>query len=233
MRAPYRVAAGLRGAFSHRPTHPGSILGPERKTRTQPVFLGVTAAAVTRTVPMTQAVAGNRYEDLQMKTLTRRAARLAVLTVGLAGLFVALSAIPGAATPSDGFSSEPLGRGTLTSHGTLPLRQGLDVVAVRVTLSHGGSSGWHTHPGGGITIVVKGEVTVYSSRGNGDGDGEGDGRCVITRYTPGQAFLELPGEVVDAVNTGLTDTILTVTFPGVPVGGASRIDRNNPRTCPI
>src|ERR1700682_5660279 len=90
MRAPYRVAAGLRGAFSHRPTPPGSILGPERKTRTQPVFLGVTAAAVTRTVPMTQAVAGNRYEDLQMKTLTRRAARLAVLTVGLAGGFVVL-----------------------------------------------------------------------------------------------------------------------------------------------
>jgi hypothetical protein len=108
----------------------------------------------------------------------------------------------------------------------------LDVVAVKVTLSHGGSSGWHTHPGGGITIVVKGEVTVYSSRGNGDGEEE-DARCVITRYTQGQAFLELPGEVVDAVNTGLTDTILTVTFPGVPVGGSSRIDRPNPGTCPI
>jgi quercetin dioxygenase-like cupin family protein len=107
----------------------------------------------------------------------------------------------------------------------------LDIVAVQVTLSHGGSSGWHTHPGGGITIVVQGEVTVYSS--SEDGDGEEDGACVITRYTKGQAFLELPGEVVDAVNTGLTDTILTVTFPGVPVGGSSRIDRPNPGICPI
>jgi quercetin dioxygenase-like cupin family protein len=166
-----------------------------------------------------------------MKALTRRVARLAGLTVGLAGLLVAASAIPGAATGSVGFSSQPLGRGTLTSHGTLPLRQGLDIVAVQVTLSHGGSSGWHTHPGGGITIVVQGEVTVYSS--SEDGDGEVDGACVITRYTKGQAFLELPGEVVDAVNTGLTDTILTVTFPGVPVGGSSRIDRPNPGTCPI
>jgi quercetin dioxygenase-like cupin family protein len=166
-----------------------------------------------------------------MKTLIRRVARLAGLTVGLTGLFLALNAIPGTATQSVGFSSQPLGRGTLTSHGSLPLRQGLDIVAVKVTLSHGGSSGWHTHPGGGITIVVQGELTVYSSRGNGDD--EEDARCVITRYTQGQAFLELPGEVVDAVNTGLTDTILTVTFPGVPVGGSSRIDRPNPGTCPI
>jgi hypothetical protein len=166
-----------------------------------------------------------------MKTLIRRAARLTGLTVGLAGLFLALNAIPGAATPSVGFSSQPLGRGTLATHGSLPLRQGLDIVAVKVTLSPGGSSGWHTHPGGGITIVVQGALTVYSSRGNGDG--EEDARCVITRYAQGQAFLEIPGEVVDAVNTGLTDTILTVIFPGVPVGGSSRIDRPNPGTCVI
>ena len=166
-----------------------------------------------------------------MKTLTRRVARLAGLTVGLAGLFVAVSAIPGAATPSVGFSSQPLGRGTLASHGTLPLRQGLDIVAVKVTLSHGGSSGWHSHPGGGITIVVQGEVTVYAPAGNSDGEQEGS--CAIARYTQGQAFIERPGEVVDAVNTGSTDTIMVVTFPGVPVGGASRIDHPNPGTCPI
>src|ERR1700716_426214 len=180
---------------------------------------------------MTQAVAGTGDEELRMKTLMRRAVRMAGLTVGLAGLFLALNAVPGAATPSAGFSSQPLGRGTLASHGSLPLRQGLDIVAVRVTLSPGGSSGWHSHPGGGITIVVQGTLTVYSSRGNGDG--EEDARCVVTRYTKGQAFLELPGEVVDAVNTGLTDTILTVTFPGVPVGGASRIDQHNPGTWAI
>jgi quercetin dioxygenase-like cupin family protein len=166
-----------------------------------------------------------------MHTLMKRLPRLVGLTLGLAGLFLVVNPIPGAATPSVGFLSQPLGRGTLASHGSLTFRQGLDIVAVKVTLSHGGSSGWHSHPGGGITIVVQGELTVYSSRRNGDG--EEDGRCVITRYAQGQAFLELPGEVVDAVNTGSTDTILTVTFPGVPVGGASRIDRPNPGTCPI
>jgi hypothetical protein len=221
------MATGTRTTLFAQPALGHTAQNPVLK----PVFLGVTAPAITCTVPMTQAVAGSRDEELRMKTLIRRAARLTGLTVGLAGLFLALNAIPGAATPSVGFSSQPLGRGTLATHGSLPLRQGLDIVAVKVTLSPGGSSGWHTHPGGGITIVVQGALTVYSSRGNGDG--EEDARCVITRYAQGQAFLEIPGEVVDAVNTGLTDTILTVIFPGVPVGGSSRIDRPNPGTCVI
>jgi hypothetical protein len=79
--------------------------------------------------------------------------------------------------------------------------------------------------------VVQGEVTVYAPASNDDGEQEGP--CVITRYTQGQAFIERPGEVVDAVNTGATDTIMVVTFPSVPVGGASRTDRNNPGTCGI
>jgi hypothetical protein len=174
-----------------------------------------------------------------MKTLTRRFARLAGLTVGLVGLLVAVTAIPGAATPSVGFSSQPLGRGTLTSQGSLPLRQGMDIVAVMVTLNAGGSSGWHSHPGGGISIVVKGEVTVYApaqvteSASSRSDDGEPKGGCVITRYTQGQAFIERPGQVVDAVNTGATDTIIVVTFPSVPAGGASRTDRANPGICGI
>jgi quercetin dioxygenase-like cupin family protein len=175
-----------------------------------------------------------------MKTLTGRIARLAGLTVGLVGLLVAVTATPGAATPSVGFSSQPLGRGTLASQGSLPLRQGMDIVAVMVTLNAGGSSGWHSHPGGGISIVVKGEVTVYTPEGEAtayapgrSNDGQGDDGCVITRYTQGQAFIERPGQVVDAVNTGATDTIIVVTFPSVPAGGASRIDRPNPGTCGI
>ena len=174
-----------------------------------------------------------------MKTLTRRVMRLAVITVGLAGLFAAVNAIPGAATAPVGLTSEVLGRGTNVSHESLPLRQGMDVVVLRNTLSHGGSSGWHSHPGGAIVVVQQGEITIYASvakgddeRGRGQVDEDGGSRCVITRYTKGQAFVEAPGEVVIGVNTGSTDTIIVATFPGVPVGGASRIDQPNPGTCP-
>src|SRR5438105_12826291 len=174
-----------------------------------------------------------------MNALTKRVTRLAVTTVALAGLFVAMNTVPGAATPSAGFTSEPLGRGTYVGHGSLALKHGLDIVTSRITLTHGGSSGWHSHPGGSIAIVQQGELTVYAlgkgddEQGQSQSDQEGGGsRCVITKYTHGQSFIERIGEVVDAVNTGSTDTVLLVTFPGVPVGGSSRIDMPDPGTCP-
>jgi len=158
-----------------------------------------------------------------MSTLKKRIVRLAVLTVGLAGLFVAVNAVPGSATPAVGFTSEALGRGTYMSNGTLPFEQGLDVVVSRITVVPGGSSGWHSHPGGAIAIVQQGELTLYKSVGN---------HCEITVYTKGQSFVERPGYVVNAVNTGSTNFIVVATFPGVPVGGLSRIDQSNPGTCP-
>jgi len=57
-----------------------------------------------------------------MKTLTRRVMCLAVMTVGFAGLFVAVNAVPGAATAPVGLASEVLGRGPNVSPGNLPLR---------------------------------------------------------------------------------------------------------------
>jgi hypothetical protein len=38
--------------------------------------------------------------------------------------------------------------------------------------------------------------------------------------------------MVDAVNTGSVVTIILATFPGVPVGGSPRIDRDDPGVCP-
>ena len=109
------------------------------------------------------------------------------------------------------------------SHGTLPIEQGLDIVVSKITVVPGGSSGWHSHPGGAIAIVQQGELTLYVSVGN---------HCDITTYTAGQAFVERPSDVVNAVNTGSTDFIVVATFPGVPIGGSSRIDQPNPGTCP-
>jgi quercetin dioxygenase-like cupin family protein len=159
-----------------------------------------------------------------MSKPTRRVIRLAVMTVGFAGVFVALNAVPGVATPPAGFVSEIQGRGTYTSHGSLPLGQGQDIVVAKNTVEVGGSSGWHSHPGGAIVVVQQGEITTYRSVGS---------QCVITRYTQGQSFIERPGEPLDAVNTGSTQTIIYATFPGVPVGGSARIDLPNPGTCPV
>jgi quercetin dioxygenase-like cupin family protein len=162
-------------------------------------------------------------KELRMKLQPRRGMRLALMTVGFVGLLVAVTAIPGTATPPDRFSSQLLGRGTYVDQGTLPLGQGLDIVVVKVTVAPGGASGWHSHPGGAIAIIQQGEMTTYESVGN---------HCVITTYTKGQSFIERPGHVLIAVNTGSTDTTVIATFPGVPVGGSPRIDADNPGTCP-
>lgn len=165
-----------------------------------------------------------------MRSLWKRSIRLGVMTLGFAGLIVAVNAVPGVATPpNSNFQSTVVARGTYMDHGSLPLGQGLDIVVAQIISHPGGSSGWHSHPGGAIGIVTcvgagcQSEITLYESVG---------GHCVINRYTQGQSLIERPGDVVVAINTGSTDTIIYATFPGVPVGGSPRIDRPNPGTCP-
>jgi quercetin dioxygenase-like cupin family protein len=127
------------------------------------------------------------------------------------------------ATPPSGLTNLPLARGTDVSHGTIPLRVGTDVTMAQITVVPGGSSGWHSHPGGAIIIVKQGELTVYRAIGS---------RCEISTYSAGQAFIERPGEVDQVINTGTVPYVLYVTFPRVPPGDSARIDEPDPGTCP-
>ena len=127
------------------------------------------------------------------------------------------------ATPPSGLNNLLLARGTDQSEGSLPIEQGTDIVVAQITVSPGGSSGWHTHPGGAIIVINKGSLTVYKSRGS---------NCEVFTYSTGQAFIERPGEIDDVVNTGSSPYVLLVTFPRVPVGGSARIDVPDPGTCP-
>ncbi len=101
-----------------------------------------------------------------MNIHARRVMRLAVVTLALGGLLLAVNAVPGAATPPAGLTSQVLGRGTYMSDGTLPLEQGEEIVVSRITVVPGGSSGWHSHPGGAIVVLQQGALTIYRSVGN-------------------------------------------------------------------
>ena len=127
------------------------------------------------------------------------------------------------ATPPSGLNNVLLARGTDQSEGTLPIEEGTDIVVSQITVIPGGSSGWHSHPGGAIIVVHQGNLTVYKSVGS---------QCQIFTYSAGQAFIERPGEVDDVVNTGSIPYVLYVTFPRVPPGGSPRIDVPDPGTCP-
>jgi quercetin dioxygenase-like cupin family protein len=127
------------------------------------------------------------------------------------------------ATPATGLVNILLARGTDTSEGTLPIKMGTDVVMAQITVDPGGSSGWHSHPGGAIIVVKQGTPTLYRAIGS---------QCQSTTYGPGDAFIEQPGEVDDVLNAGAAPYVLYVTFPRVPPGGSARIDEPDPGTCP-
>ena len=127
------------------------------------------------------------------------------------------------ATPPSGLTQVPLARGADQSNGTIPFQAGTDVVMAQITVVPGGSSGWHSHPGGAIVIVKQGELTVYRAVGS---------RCESDTHSAGQAFVERPGEVDQVVNTGTVPYVLYVTFPRVPKGASARIDEPDPGTCP-
>jgi quercetin dioxygenase-like cupin family protein len=153
----------------------------------------------------------------------KRAVRWAMVSVGLACVVTALSLGTSAATPPVGLTNIPLARGSNTSDGTIPLKAGSDVAVAQITVNPGGSSGWHSHPGGAIVVVQTGSLTVYGSIGS---------ECQTTTYTGGQAFVERPGEVDQVINTGTAPYVLFVTFPRVPAGASPRTDEPDPGTCP-
>jgi len=127
------------------------------------------------------------------------------------------------ATPASRLVNILLARGTDVSNGTIPLQVGTDVAMAQITVEPGGSSGWHSHPGGAIVIVKQGALNVYRAIGR---------QCQIETYTAGQAFIERPGEVDDVLNLATNPYVLFVTFPRVPPGGPPRIDEPDPGTCP-
>jgi quercetin dioxygenase-like cupin family protein len=153
----------------------------------------------------------------------KRAVRWALVSVGLAGVITAVTFAPSEATPPSGLTNTPLARGSNTSDGTIPLKVGTDVALAQITVVPGGSSGWHSHPGGAIVVVQQGSLTVYGSVGD---------RCEIAQYAAGQAFVERPGEVDQVINTGTVPYTLFVTFPRVPAGASARTDEPDPGTCP-
>ena len=153
----------------------------------------------------------------------KRAVRWALASAGLAGVITAVTLAPGGATPPSGLTNIQLARGTNSSDGTLPFQAGTDVVLAQITVTPGGSSGWHSHPGGAMVVVQSGSLTVYDAMGS---------HCHTATYTAGQVFMERPGEVMNVLNTGTVPYTLFVTFPRVPQGASARTDEPDPGTCP-
>lgn len=144
----------------------------------------------------------------------------------------AMIAAPAQGTPASGFSTEQLAKGvydamrlTAEKDGkwdlSLKTKDVSDVYVVRNTITPGGQSGWHTHPGPSLITVTAGEIKVY----------EGDGLCQPTTYGVGDGAIDLgSGHLHNIKNEGSSNAV-TVVVQIIPAGAGRRIDADQPNNC--
>ena len=99
-----------------------------------------------------------------------------------------------------------------------------DVVFQSFTMSPGGYTGWHTHPGPTFVAVAQGEGTLY----------HGVSGCPAHKYGAGTAFFQPTTEVHNFRNEGSTPLVVFA-FYALPAGTptpAIRTDQPQPASCP-
>jgi quercetin dioxygenase-like cupin family protein len=156
--------------------------------------------------------------------ILRNAIRGPIVAIGLVVVFAGTAL----ATPSSGFHSTILARGTTA--GALEFNMGvikfqtkgdIAIVAATVNLDPHASSGWHSHPGVVLVTVATGTVTFY------------DDHCVGIAHAAGTSFIESGGDIGLARNESDAAAQVYVTYlapAGTPNSGL-RIDQANPG-CP-
>ena len=150
--------------------------------------------------------------------------RIFVTGLVSAGLLLSAGTVA-VADGGSGFTAVPIGTGQVSKYFEAYATKGSDVVMAQNTITPGGFSGWHSHPGVAVLVMLSGELTIYGERTTG-------GECRIHTYTAGQVFIERPAFEQNAVNTGTVNAVVAVTFFNVPHGASPRIDRTPPSNCP-
>lgn len=145
----------------------------------------------------------------------RIAAFVAVCALALAGVAVATpgSGIAVATITATGTTTEAI---HVANGGLVLNTRGIAVVNRQTIIAQPGwSSGWHSHPGPTIVIVVRGTLSRYH------------GDCSRTQYSAGQAFVEGDPHAGVVRNESAGEVELQVTYvtpPGTPL----RTDEANP-----
>jgi quercetin dioxygenase-like cupin family protein len=183
----------------------------------------------------------NQKERTKMNSLTHFK-KIRILRVLIAPMLVAVAAftaVPAHATPGCALASETLvvGRfsdglldlmcrqdpGTLRSwYLKTNVRGDSDVYVVRNTWPVGAHSGWHTHPGPSLIMVISGELTVY------DAD---DPTCTPHVYHAGESFTDVGCGDVHLIRNEGTICAVNMVVQIVPAGAMRRIDADQPANC--
>src|ERR1035437_9781849 len=138
------------------------------------------------------------------------------------------------ATPSSGLSTTTLAESQFSSFfaqghafppawGALMAAYGnTDVYVVDNKLAPGGTTGWHSHPGPSLILVVAGTVTNYM------GD---DPTCTGHAYTAGTGFIDPGGENAHMLRNEGSAQAETIAVQLLPKDAVRRIDKPDPGNC--
>ena len=97
-----------------------------------------------------------------------------------------------------------------------------DVYVVDNKLPVGSTTGWHSHPGPSLILVVAGTVTNYM------GD---DPTCTGHSYSQGQGFIDPGGGDVHMLRNEGSVPAETIAVQLLPQGATRRIDEPDPGNC--
>ncbi len=127
------------------------------------------------------------------------------------------------ATPGFGAAVSPLSKAATDAGVKIKTTGATDIINQQITLSPGGTTGWHAHPGYHIASVTVGELTVYDAE---------DDTCERRTYDAGQAVLHSPGDVHLMRNDSdvPVETYFTLILPAET--REPRIDEPAPAACP-
>jgi quercetin dioxygenase-like cupin family protein len=139
------------------------------------------------------------------------------------------------ATPSSGVTTSILAKSRfedfdVNAH-TIPARlwrariktHGLsDVYVVDNKIAQGGTTGWHSHPGPSLILVVAGTVTNYT------GD---DRTCTGRAYRAGSGFIDPGGNDVHMLRNEGSVQAETIAVQLLPKDADRKIDKPDPGNC--
>jgi quercetin dioxygenase-like cupin family protein len=165
-------------------------------------------------------------------TVNRKALLILLVVVLAGGAFYAgsVSASPGSGLTTTILAKSTFGEIDLNAH-TIPAdtwqarlkTQGIsDAYVVDNKLAPGGTTGWHSHPGPSLILVVAGSVTNYL------GD---DPTCTGHVYTAGQGFIDAGGSDVHTLRNEGSVPAETIAVQLLPQGADRKIDKPDPGNC--
>jgi len=146
-----------------------------------------------------------------------------MLNIKLLGAVVAgalIVAVPTFAHGGGGVVGKPLAKGTMQA--TTINGQAGSMIFEKITITAGGSFGWHTHAAPVAVVVAAGTLTVFDPMVNA---------CAPFKVAKGASFVEPANHVHLARNDGKKPVVVYVVYLGVPKHTAPDAAATKPAGC--